>query len=159
MTVSEPALTIRRVSPRSPDATALLADLSREIAAMYADRGDDGGAGFRVEDVEGPRAAFLVAYADGVPVGCGALRPYDGEWGEVKRMYTVPGARGRGVAAAVLAALEDAARGAGFTRMLLETGDRQPEAVRVYERAGYERTAPYGVYVGWIGSLCYSKPL
>jgi GNAT superfamily N-acetyltransferase len=97
---------VRPVDPRSPEATALLAELSREIAAMYADRGDDGGAGFRLEEVEGPRAAFLIAFAGEAPVGCGALRSYDTQSGEVKRMYTAPAWRGRGIAGQILSALE-----------------------------------------------------
>jgi GNAT superfamily N-acetyltransferase len=147
------------MSPRSVAAASLLSDLSREIATMYADRGDDGGAGFQPEDAEGPRAAFVVAFAGDEPVGCGALRPHDAACGEVKRMYTVPAWRGRGIARLVLDALEGEARAAGYVRMLLETGDRQPEAVRVYERAGYARIPAYGVYVGWVGSLCYGKAL
>jgi GNAT superfamily N-acetyltransferase len=158
-TVNPVPLLTRLVSPRSPEASDLLLSLTAEIAAMYADRDDDGGAGFALEDAEGPRAAFIVAWLDGRPVGCGALRHYDDERGEIKRMFVVSDARGRGVARAILEALEAEAVRLGYTRMLLETGDRQPDAVRLYERAGYVRTAQFGVYVEWIGSLCFAKDL
>jgi GNAT superfamily N-acetyltransferase len=152
-------ITTRIVSPRSPEATRLLAALTTEIAALYADRGDDGGAGFTIEDAEAPRAAFVVAWLDGRPVGCGAIRPYDDACAEVKRMFVLKDVRGRGIAGVVLDALEREAVRLGYTRMLLETGDRQPQAVRVYERAGYVRIPQYGIYVDWIGSLCFGKDL
>ena len=123
------------VDPHGPDAQRLLVDLTAEITAIYADLGYDGTGGFALADLDGPRAVFVVAYADGHPVGCGALRPYADDIAEVKRMYTVPAWRGRGVAAAVLAELERHARAFGYPTMRLETGDRQPGAIRLYERA------------------------
>ena len=65
---------------------------------------------------------------------------------ELKRMYAVPAVRGRGVAAAVLAAIEDSARDHGLHRVILETGDLQPEAIRFYETAGYQRIPNFGYY-------------
>jgi GNAT superfamily N-acetyltransferase len=150
---------IRFVSPRSEDATALLAALTRELAALYADRGDAGDAGFDPSHVEVPGGAFAVAYLEGAAAGCGAIRPYDAESAELKRMYTAQAFRGRGVAAAILAALEVKASEFGFRRMILETGDRQANAERVYERAGYVRIPPYGIYVDWTDSRCYARQL
>jgi GNAT superfamily N-acetyltransferase len=152
-------VTTRLVSPRDADAARLLALLTEEIRQMYADRGEDGSGGFEIEDAEQPGSAFIVAYADDAAIGCGALRPYDAEAGEVKRMFVLPEYRGRGVAALILTALEQEAVRADYRVMRLETGDRQPSAVRVYERAGYRRSPPYGVYVNWVGSLCFVKEL
>ena len=73
----------------------------------------------------------------GTAVGCGALRALGDGVAEVKRMYVVPEARGRGVSKVVLAGLEDAARSRGWTLLRLETGPRQPEAIALYEGAGY----------------------
>jgi GNAT superfamily N-acetyltransferase len=81
-------------------------------------------------------------------VGCGALRALGDGAAEVKRMYVVPAARGRGVARAVLAGLEAAARERGWSTLRLETGPRQPEAVGLYTRAGYRPIRAFGVYVG-----------
>jgi putative acetyltransferase len=147
------------VDPRGNDAQRLLAALTEEIAAMYADRGQDGTGGFALADVEVPRAVFVLAYADGEPVGCGALRPYEDDIAEVKRMYTVPSWRGRGVAAAVLAELERRARAFAYPTMRLETGDRQLGAIRLYERSGYRHIPAFGPYVVWDDSVCFEKPL
>jgi GNAT superfamily N-acetyltransferase len=94
-------------------------------------------------------AVVLVATDDeGTPLGCGALRALTPDSAEVKRMYVVPAARGRGVATAVLAGLEDLARAHGWTTLRLELGPAQPEAVALYTRAGYRRTGAFGHYVG-----------
>ncbi len=84
---------------------------------------------------------------DGTVVGCGALRALGGDVAEVKRMYVVPAARGRGVSKLLLAGLEDAARGRGWTTLRLETGPRQPEAIGLYEGAGYRAIPAFGAYV------------
>ncbi|MEV3934783.1 GNAT family N-acetyltransferase [Glycomyces sp. NPDC049804] len=105
-------------------------------------------------------AVFLMAFGpDGAAIGCGALRELDAESAEIKRMYVVPGSRGSGVAAALLAALEDAARDRGWTTVKLETGDEQPEAIRFYEREGYHRIPRFGHYADWDISVCYAKSL
>ncbi len=96
-----------------------------------------------------PNAVVLVARADdGTALGCGALRPLEDGAAELKRMYVVPAARGRGVGRAVLAALEEAARDQGWTTLRLETGPRQPEAAALYSRAGYRPIGPFGAYGG-----------
>ena len=154
-----PLILIQRADPRAPEAVSLLAALTRELADLYADRGDDGGAGFDGSQVLVPRAAFLIGWSGGEAVGCGALRPHTDEAAAVKRMFTVPSWRGRGVAGRILAALEEEARAYGYRRVVLETGNRQPEAVRAYERAGYRRILPYAVYADWVGSRCYEKSL
>lgn len=106
-----------------------------------------------------PAGAFLVAWRDGEAVGCGAWRSHDGTVAELKRMYTVPAARGTGVGRAVLAAVEDSARAAGKHRAILECGDRQPEAVAMYERHGYQRVPNYGFYADAPGCLSYGRDL
>lgn len=153
------SLTLEAADPRGPVARELLAALTREIEAIYADRGFDGNAGFSVTDLDVPRAVFVVASSAGEPVGCGALRPHDADIAEVKRMFTVPAWRGRGVAAAVLADLERHARQFGYRAVRLETGDRQVDAIRLYERCGYRHIPPYGVYVQWDDSVCLEKAL
>jgi ribosomal protein S18 acetylase RimI-like enzyme len=85
---------------------------------------------------------------DGTALGCGALRALGDDAVEVKRMYVAPAARGRGVAKAVLAALEAAARERGWTTLRLETGPLQPEAVGLYRGAGYREIGAFGDYAG-----------
>ena len=106
-----------------------------------------------------PHGAFVVAWVDGDAVGCGGIRQYDETTGEIKRMYTKPEVRRRGVSRVVLEELEARARAIGYTQLVLETGTRQPEAMALYESAGYESIEPYGFYKNAPGSRCYAKDL
>jgi len=148
-------MTIRvsRTDPGSADALALVAELS---AALTTITGASGQASFDVSDVRVPRACFAVARdAAGRAVGCGALRPLDGDAGEVKRMYARPGTRG--VGAAVLAFLEREAADLGYGRLRLSTRRVNERAVAFYERHGYARIAGYGRYAGSTASVCFEK--
>src|SRR5262245_54116462 len=115
----------------SPAARRLIPALNAELEGRYPEAGADH---FRLDPEEvGPgRGAFVVAYAAGEPVGCGAVRRLDADVAEIKRMYVIPALRGRGIAGRVLAALEDEARTLGVARLVLETGVRQPEAIALY---------------------------
>ncbi|HEY4625129.1 MAG TPA: GNAT family N-acetyltransferase, partial [Blastococcus sp.] len=109
----------------------LTTDQQAEIRARYGGK-EEPGAKPSAADV----SVVLVAREDdGTPLGCGALRALGEDVAEVKRMYVVPAARGRGVSKAVLAALEDAARERGWTTLRLETGSLQPEAIGLYTAA------------------------
>lgn len=99
----------------------------------------------------------LVAYHDGQALACGALKAYDAQSMEVKRMYTLPGARGKGVASSVLTGLETWARELGFEKCVLETGIRQPDAIRLYTKNGYAVIPNYGQYAGVENSVCFEK--
>jgi GNAT superfamily N-acetyltransferase len=126
-----------------PDVQRLADAQQAELRARY-----DGGAEPGTAPSAADLAIVLVARdEDGAAIGCGALRGIADAVGELKRMYVVPEARGRGVAKVVLAALEDEARGRGWTTLRLETGPRQPEAIALYTRAGYRPTEAFGAYV------------
>ncbi len=140
---------------RSQDAEWLIRELSDELARLY--QTTDGSAGFRPEDVEVPRAAFVVARIDGQPAGCGALRPLDESHAEVKRMYTRPEYRRNGVAQAILAEIERAAKQFGYRSIKLQTGPLQPEAVQLYERVGYRRIPRYSG--NWDQVIAFQKDL
>ncbi len=101
----------------------------------------------------------IVALMDGVAVGCGALKPFDSQSMEVKRMYTLPAHRGRGVAGAVLAGLEQWAGELHYQSCVLETGKNQPEAIALYQKKGYHAIANYGPYAGVENSVCFQKIL
>ncbi|MCB5167958.1 GNAT family N-acetyltransferase [Streptomyces bambusae] len=114
-----------------------------------------------------PQGLYLLAYEpDGTPVASGAWRSQDendegysdGD-AEIKRMYVVPEARGKGLARRILAELEADARAAGRTRMALETGDQQPEAIALYLSSGYDYCPKFGLYRGYDSSRCMAKPL
>lgn len=106
--------------------------------------------GIDLAALSAPEVIFAVARDDaGGAVACGAivLDGRHGERGELKRMYTLPACRGRGVAKALLATLEAEATRRGCREFVLETGFRQPEAIGLYERLGYQRCGPFGDYV------------
>jgi putative acetyltransferase len=140
---------------RSPDAQQLIRELSDELAKLYGV--GDGSAGFRPEDVEKPRAAFVVARLDGRPVGCGALRPLTDGSAEVKRMYTRAEYRRKGVARAILAEIERLAGEFGYRSVKLQTGPLQPEAIALYERVGYYRIPRFDG--DWDQVLAFQKDL
>ncbi len=99
----------------------------------------------------------VVAYSENLPVGCGALRAYSEDAVEVKRMFVLPELRGRGIAGQVLAELETWAGELGFARCMLETGKKQPEAIHLYHKAGYELIPNYGQYLEVENSVCMEK--
>jgi len=156
-----------------PVAQALVAALQAEIDERYAyamvdltpeERAMDAAdyvAEVQPEHVRPPYGVFVVAWIDDQPVGCGAVKPLDRALGvgEVKRMYTAPEARRRGVSRAVLAHLERRARELGYRGLQLETGTAQPEALALYESAGWRRIPPYGRYKDAPDSVCCAKAL
>lgn len=109
-------------------------------------------------------ARYLVVLDDETVVGCGAVQAFEagGEHagdGELKRMFVVPEARGRGLARVLLTCLEHVAREAGHPVLRLSTGELQPEAIALYESSGYRRTDPWGKYVDQPATFCYAKSL
>jgi len=151
-----PEIDLRREPITSPSAAALFRALNAELSERYPEPGANH---FRIDadEVAEGRGAFVVAYAGGGPVGCGAIRRLDGETAEVKRMYVEPAARGQGVGRLVLAALEEEARRLGVRSLVLETGERQPESLRLYSGAGFVRIPPFGEYEASPLSVCMEK--
>ena len=101
----------------------------------------------------------VVVYEDEKPVACGAIKQYAEEIMEVKRMYTLPVYRGKGIATMVLNELEKWAAELGYAKCILETGKRQPEAISLYTRNGYVLIPNYGQYAGVENSVCFEKPI
>jgi GNAT superfamily N-acetyltransferase len=99
----------------------------------------------------------VVAYQDEKAVGCGAVRKYEANVAEIKRMYVREENRGRGIAGKILAELERWAKELNFSECILETGIKQPEAIRLYEKSGYEIIPCYGQYLNVENSVCMRK--
>lgn len=156
MTITEQGLSIAPVPYTDPVAQRLIAATLADLSERYD--GDGDATPIDPEQFSPPYGMFLVAWLDGAAVGCGGWRSH-GEDAEIKRMYTAPEARGKGVARAVLTALQDTARHAGKRRMILETGDRQPEAIALYESQGYRRIPNFGHYKDEPGAVSYGLTL
>ena len=99
----------------------------------------------------------VVAYAGGEPVGCGAIKEYESGVAEIKRMFVRPKNRGRGIAGQILTELETWASELNYYECILETGVKQPEAIRLYQKSGYERIPSYGQYLNVENSVCMKK--
>lgn len=155
--VSRIGLRVAREDPGTADAVRLIDELSATLERLT---GASGRASSDPASLRGPGACFLVARdADGTAVGCGAFRPFDDEPDavELKRMYARPGTRGTG--AALLAALEQAAREQGARVARLETRLVNARAVAFYLRHGYRRIPNYGRYAGRDEAACFEKAL
>ena len=148
--------TIALEDPRSAVANALITELNAVLAAEYDPEFNhfvDG------DFLAGQGACFLVARDGDGPVACGAAVPLGDGAAEIKRMWTTPRARGRGLGRALLDALEDWAREQGLTRLVLETGSRQAEAQQLYATAGFESRGPCGDYTETDYNLFFEKTL
>jgi GNAT superfamily N-acetyltransferase len=160
-----PAADLRlvRVPITHPDAVVLVEEVQGEYVERYGNRDETP---IVPAYFEPPDGAFFVGYLGEDPVATGAWRRRtDVEVGgslltaEVKRMYVAPRARRRGLARQVLAHLERTAREAGAEAMVLETGDRQPEAIALYESSGYSPIPSYGYYRDSPVNRCFARPL
>ena len=130
-------------TPNQPEVVALIDELDAYQLSLYP---PESVYALDMNSLLQPNVLFAVARdAGGAAVGCGAM-VVTPEYGEVKRMFVRPTARGKGVAVRLLCMLEDAARERGCNRFMLETGPSQPEAIGLYERMGYAVRGPYGDY-------------
>jgi ribosomal protein S18 acetylase RimI-like enzyme len=141
---------IRETSATHPDAIRMLKDLN---VALTKITGTSGEASFAAEDVEDPRSAFVIAYADGVACGCGALRLITDITAEIKRVYARPNSIGVGTA--IVRALEAKAREFGYTEIVLETRKVNEDAVAFYRKLAYVECPNFGKYIGREGSGMY----
>jgi GNAT superfamily N-acetyltransferase len=131
-------LALRPEPPDGETGEGLLAAYAAAIVKHYPDWSPGQKPTATPAEISPPTGCFLVAYADGEPVGCGAFKRLDDETCEVKRVYVAPGARGLGLARAILAGLENAAREAGYSVARLDTGARLEGAAELFRSAGYE---------------------
>ncbi len=149
-------MVVEAEDPTSAEARALIAALEADIEARYP------GAPIRHPDAVSLVASgglFLVARREGRAVACGALRPLEPGAIEVKRMFVSPEARRQGIARQMLSSLEAAAKQRGVAIVRIETGFNQPEAVALYDAAGYRRVPCFGEYAGNSYSICFEKSL
>ena len=163
-----PPLEIAAEPLTSPVAVTLIEALNMELAGRYP---EPGATHFRLHpnEVAPGAGVFVVARIGGRAIGCGALRclreptlvrELGPGVGELKRMYVAPEMRGHGIGRALLARLEEEGRSLGLTRLVLETGTRQAEALALYRNAGFTAIPAYGEYAASPAtSVCMAKLL
>ncbi len=127
---------------------AYLAEIDGEDHSYYA----------QFNNIDVLQHCIIVSQGDR-PMGCGAMKEFDELSMEIKRMFTLPQSRGMGIATTVLKELEVWAKELGYQKCVLETGRRQPEAIALYQKAGYLQTENYGQYIGMDNSVCFQKEL
>jgi putative acetyltransferase len=154
------AITIERVTEATTELGELIQELEAVLGAEYEPHQRHG---LAIAQLFEPHMRFFIARIGGAPAGCGGVALFDG-YAEVKRMYTRPAARGRGVAKALLARIEDEARAADAANLCLETGTRQHAAIGLYLGMGFRPCDSFGAYSAMrpeqiAESLFYEKPL
>jgi len=148
-------ITCIRTNSENADFNKLVAELDKELAVID---GKDHSFYSQYNKIDAIKHV-IVAYKEGIPVGCGAIKEYKPGTAEVKRMYVPKDRRSGGIASQVLTELETLARELNYTRCILETGKRQPDAVRLYTKNGYQIIPNYGQYAGVENSVCFGKNL
>jgi putative acetyltransferase len=146
---------ITRTDSENQDFINLVKDLDAEMAIRD---GEDHSFYAQFNKIDTIKYA-VVAYENGRPAGCGAIKEYSPGTVEIKRMYTSPGSRGKGIAGRILSELEAWAAELGYETCILETGKRLPEAVRLYQKNGYTIIPNYGPYAQIEDSVCFEKRL
>ncbi|HEX6179637.1 MAG TPA: GNAT family N-acetyltransferase [Chitinophagaceae bacterium] len=146
---------VTRTNSDNPDFIALVRLLDADLAKRD---GDEHAFYAQYNKLDTIKHA-LVLYDDGRPVGCGAIKEFEPGTMEVKRMYTLPESRGKGIASNILQELEKWAAELSYKKCVLETGKRQPEAIGLYKKSGYRIIPNYGQYAGIENSVCFEKNL
>ena len=146
-------VTLLRVTGKHHDFIQLVNKLDADLNGRYGDLQTEYDQYNTIDQL----ATVIVVYHDGLPVACGAMKPFDDDTVEIKRMYVSPENRGLGIAGRILAELENWAAELGFSRSVLETGVKQVEAIGLYQKHGYERIENYGQYRDMPSSVCFAK--
>jgi len=148
-------LTLIRTSSDNPDFKEMVTLLDKDLAIRDGDEHAFYAQFNKVDAIN----EVVVAYQKETPVACGAIKPFSETAAEIKRMFVHPDYRKQGIAAKVLTELEKWTEELGFIECVLETGKKQPEAIALYQKAGYHITPNYGQYIGVDNSICMAKPI
>lgn len=154
--MTHPGVELHQVRYDDPETVALVEEIQLDLTGRYGGPDEtpvDPG------DFVSPDGIFLVLRRGGAVAACAGLRRHGNGVVELKRMFVRPAYRRTGLARVLIAALEDNARAAGYRQLVLETGTGQPEAMALYESAGFERIPPFGFYAEHVDSRSYGKTL
>jgi putative acetyltransferase len=146
---------LKRITSQNADFQSLVSLLDKDLSVRDGDDHSFYAQFNKIDKIN----EVIVAYENTLPIGCGAIKKYDEETAEVKRMFVMPEHRGKGIAAKILSALEEWASELGYQYCILETGQKQPEAIALYKKSGYQLIPNYGQYAGVENSICMMKKL
>ncbi|GLR16410.1 GNAT family N-acetyltransferase [Portibacter lacus] len=148
-------LQVKKTDALDPDFIFLVKKLDEDLAVRDGDDHDFYDQFNKIDQLK----YTMVGYVGGLPVACGAIKAFDEDTMEVKRMYVNVEARGQGYASRILSALEEWAKELKYSKCILETGRKQPEAIALYKKNNYLITENYGQYKGIGNSVCFEKAL
>jgi putative acetyltransferase len=148
-------LTIKRTNSDDKDFYSLVEKLNKDLQDRYGALQDYYSQFNSIQNL----STVVIAYDGEEPVGCGCFKKFDDTAVEVKRMYVAEKQRGKGIGVAILSELEKWAAELGQEATVLELGNNQPEAIRLYQKAGYRVIPNYGQYAGMVTSICMKKEL
>jgi GNAT superfamily N-acetyltransferase len=149
------SITLQRTNSSNPDFRLLIPQLDKELADRYGELQTIYDRYNQIIDIN----TVIIACRDNEPIGCGCFKQIDEHSVEIKRMFVKAEARGLGIATAILSQLELWAWENGFSYTVLETGDKQHEAIALYQKLGYTIIPNYGQYSGMESSICMQKEL
>lgn len=149
-------VTLVQVTADHPDLNSIITKLDHYLLQVYPPNEIFG---LDLTDSKNNKTIFIVAYFNGIAVGCGAIKPIDDENVELKRFFVDPEFRNRGIATAILNDLENRALALNYTTIRLETGEKLHKAITLYQKHGYYPIDRYGEYVECESSICYEKQL
>ena len=150
-------ITITQELPNTPEALEIIGEL--DAALMQQPYPQESRHAFDPEKLVREGVAFFILRKDDIPASCGGIKLFGAEYGEVKRMYVRPAFRGLGLAQAILDHLANHARENNINILRLETGIYQVDAIKLYERFGFQRRAPFGEYKKDPMSIYFEKAL
>lgn len=148
-------ITISRTDSENKDFQDLVHQLDTDLAERNGEKNDF----FAQFNKTNLIKNVIVAYSNNIPVGCGAIKIYDSNIMEVKRMFVLKEQRGKNIAGTILRNLEQWAKELSYNKCVLETGDKMPEAIGLYRKNGYKQIPNYGQYENVESSLCFEKTL
>jgi putative acetyltransferase len=146
---------IKRTNSDDLDFQKLVVELDKDLAVSDGDEHSFYDQFNKLTDIK----QVVVVYENENPVGCGAIKKYEKQITEVKRMYVQPNKRGKGIATLVLKELEAWAKELGYHKCILETGTKQPQAIALYKKNNFIVTDNYGQYTGVANSVCFEKKI
>ena len=148
-------VTIKRTNNADKDFNMLVSLLDMDLLERYKEKQAEYDKYNKIESLD----TVVVAYGDGKPIGCGCFKKFSDDTAEVKRMYVQPEYRKKGIGAMILQELEKWAAEKGYKYAVLETAQKQPEAIHLYHKSGYTVIDNYGQYTDMPMSICLKKSL